>query len=443
METRNRMPYVALVAIFAAVLAHPRVGLAVCEERGIGTFPVHVQPAKGRTQCASVVNSDGTRSALFFDLKKGSSIELKKAGGACQDGSKHSAPCADDDECPGGDCVSPVVTSCSADAKGKSVAFVWSDFQGENLYHRNSKGTITQVTNLPCWCSDDVSKACTTSADCTDGSCSCPDVSGVQLSEKGDLGTFVTDGDAGGNASHADSLYAFDVKGKKGTPVVRGPLGQSARVCDESTANAGSPCTKDEDCGAVCGNGLLDPGETCDPDAPQSGCSLGQRCVASGANRCKCEAISCGNGIAEGEEECDGTDADCPPGFRCVAPGGPGACQCVPIVKLGCGNGVKDPGEQCDNSPCPPLRSCAAKDAPNECTCQSSTAVCNNNVLESGEECDGAQYPCPLGVQCDPTFCFCQGACGNNVVDPGEECDGTSIGACPAGSMCMSCNCAD
>jgi len=434
------------------VATAPRVGLAVCEPRGIdGSFPVDVQPAKGQGPCAGVVNSDGTSSALFFNLKlkKGQSqppAELLRAGSSCRGGSRHGQACESGSECPGGSCFSPSIQECSADAKGKLVAFTWSDYRGESLYFRNSKGTVSQVTNLPCWCSDDVSKACTASADCTGGaSCTCPGMFGVQLSAKGDLGTFVTDGDAGGNPGHANALYAFDVNVKKNTaPAVRGPLGEHARVCDQSTANRGQPCTKDEDCGAVCGDGNLVPGEQCDG----SGCSQAQRCLTSGASRCTCQARSCGDGIVDFDlqEQCDGTS--CSDGFRCVAPGGPGACQCVPIAKPVCGNGVvEEPFEECDNSPCPPFQQCVAHDPnspnPNECSCDAiPNSSCGNSRLDFGEQCDGANFPCSPGFQCTLS-CFCQSSavCGNNVVEPGEVCDGTNIGACPAGFMCTSCEC--
>jgi hypothetical protein len=66
---------------------------------------------------------------------------------------------------------------------------------------------------------------------------------------------------------------------------------------------------------AVCSNGILEPGETCDgadDDACPGLCEVG----------CTCPAPVCGNSVAESGEDCDvGADAACP--GRCD-----GSCEC-------------------------------------------------------------------------------------------------------------------
>ena len=80
---------------------------------------------------------------------------------------------------------------------------------------------------------------------------------------------------------------------------------------------------------AVCGNGRIEAGESCD-DGNQSG---GDGCSA----QCQVEA-DCGNGVLDLGESCD--DGNNQGGDGCDA-------QCR--VETECGNGIVEPGEQCDD----------------------------------------------------------------------------------------------
>jgi hypothetical protein len=94
----------------------------------------------------------------------------------------------------------------------------------------------------------------------------------------------------------------------------------------------------------------------------------------------------CGDGIAVGDEECDGgDDAACP--RLCTV-----ACGCAQ-----CGNGAREPGEQCDGTDdafCP--GACAP-----ECTCPG--PVCGDGVVGGIEECDGS---CNVDPSYPPLGCF-------------------------------------
>ncbi len=73
-----------------------------------------------------------------------------------------------------------------------------------------------------------------------------------------------------------------------------------------------------------CGNGVIESGEACDPNADPTGCSTNQTCSTS----CICEDIhlSCGNGVIDSGEACD-PNADptgCATGETCN-----NACVCV------------------------------------------------------------------------------------------------------------------
>jgi hypothetical protein len=169
--------------------------------------------------------------------------------------------------------------------------------------------------------------------------------------------------------------------------------------------------------GALCGNGVLDSGETCDP--PNDSACPG-KCTAS------CQCPTCGDGhVNQASEQCDGSDdANCPG-------------QCGPTCQCGstCGNGVVEFGEQCDgaatNGQCPPS-ACQS-----DCTCG---PYCGDNVVNGSEQCDGSG-----STACPPSACrsdcTCGPYCGDGIINNGEQCDGSATGSCP-GSCQSDCTCA-
>lgn len=453
-----RRYYLLLIAVVVGTssIATVFVGssLAVCERAGALGFPNEDFSRNGRQFCFGMTNSDRSVEVLVADLRSGGTSSMAKDVPRCRGGTAHGRACNSDPECPSGSCVAPAVSDCGATAKGKSVFFVFDgNPTGENgdlgdelfsytLGRRRKPGTLRQVTNQAGWCDDDVSKPCTTAADCEkpNASCSVADMSGLHVAPDGRSVVFVSTGGAGENGGHGSALDALAV-GRKGIALKQ--IGTAGSFCAPNSARRGQPCTKDDDCGAVCGNGLLDPGEQCDG----SGCSQGQRCVPGGAaNQCTCQPRTCGDGFVDFPgEECE-TRSDCSEGQTCSAPG-PGGCRCVPTTKPTCGNNVKEPGEQCDGTPCPAFRECGAANTPTACECAAvlpTPGSCGNGVLNVAEQCDGLAFPCLPGFVCTDCFCTPDPAarCGNNAIDPGEDCDGTSLGACPPSVMCMEdCEC--
>src|SRR5262249_54570415 len=74
-------------------------------------------------------------------------------------------------------------------------------------------------------------------------------------------------------------------------------------------------------CVPSCGNGTVETasGEACDPGAVPTGCPAGEGCVAAGqAGECTCQVL-CGNGVVDAGEECD-------------PPGNTGDCAAGPVV---------------------------------------------------------------------------------------------------------------
>jgi fibro-slime domain-containing protein len=224
-----------------------------------------------------------------------------------------------------------------------------------------------------------------------------------------------------------------------------------------------------------CGNGALDPGESCDDGnkTPGDGCSAicqvpsGWTCTGT-PSVCNMAGV-CGDGILGATEACDdgnaaggdGCSADCKSvdtGFECRVPGRP----CVPA----CGDGKKIGGEACDDGnqtagdgcsavcQVEPGATCSGPDG-GKSTCTAS--VCGNGKLEGNEGCDcgtdntmlpkgqgpggkdckgpnglffGDASGCSKTCTAEPTCRdssgktqACSTACGNGAVEGTEACD--------------------
>jgi hypothetical protein len=192
----------------------------------------------------------------------------------------------------------------------------------------------------------------------------------------------------------------------------------------------------DPDCSPTCGDGVLQPGETCDtaiaaglPGAcpTPSECSVADPCaVTLLLSVATCQAI-CMHYQVTIQRSGDG----------CCPPGGSNAVDTdCPAV---CGDGVRQSaaGESCDvgiasSQPgsCP--QSC---DDSNDCTTDflSGTgcrAVCVHTDVTAPISGDGC---CPMGAT-RATDTDCPARCGDGVIEPGEACDNQAAagaGACP------------
>ncbi|MEM6992081.1 MAG: hypothetical protein AAF721_16340 [Myxococcota bacterium] len=169
---------------------------------------------------------------------------------------------------------------------------------------------------------------------------------------------------------------------------------------------AGADRRVDEDCPPTCENGVVDPGETCDPSVAGScpeACDDGDPCTSDvlvGAGTCRAEctvgpedlcALACGDGEVQAWEACD----------IAVDDGDEGACP-----------------TQCDDDE--PCTTDALQDAD---TCDA-TCVATAIVAEvSGDGC------CLAGTN-PADDDDCPDTCGDGTVDPWEVCD-TAIVAGP------------
>lgn len=263
-----------------------------------------------------------------------------------------------------------------------------------------------------------------------------------------------------------------------------------SRGFDGGTLSCASCAYKDVQCnnippsGPSCGNGSIGAAETCD------GANLGgETCTTLGFSSgtlscnpfCSFSTINCansapapatcGNGILNTGESCDGTNLN---GQSCAGLGfGGGALSCTPTCTLttmnctnsspppaSCGNSTVDWGENCDGTTlngqtCTNLGFSSGTLSCNSfCSLYTANCVnvpppapsCGNGVLNLGESCDGSnlneQSCVSLGFDSGTLSCTsscssytanCTNTpppvppCGDGILNPGENCDGANL----------------
>jgi cysteine-rich repeat protein len=193
----------------------------------------------------------------------------------------------------------------------------------------------------------------------------------------------------------------------------------------------------------LCGNGVIDPGETCDTALPApcpSNCTYtcGNGIVEAPAEDCDpgntatCDATChfrkpvCGDGFITAPEVCDGTvlPAGSSPGATCSA-------DCTTVIQPVCGDGIIQAGEQCDDKG--PSPTCS-----NSCTLISTAAcvTCENagDCFESVNNCLGPEGGTPFTVA-QQTECYSVMSC----IEKTNCLDGTgTLGACYCGTLSTS-----
>ncbi|HEY4106057.1 MAG TPA: DUF4215 domain-containing protein, partial [Polyangiaceae bacterium] len=249
---------------------------------------------------------------------------------------------------------------------------------------------------------------------------------------------------------------------------------QAGYLCSAPTDSDGG-VTGPETCTKiwVCGNGIVDPHEACDDKGASGGCSAdctqvlpGFTCSkdpTTGAGKCvTAPKAVCGNAIIETGETCDdgnklstdGCSSTCriEPGFSCVTPG----MKCTQNERCGDGNVDIDRGEECDDGNALAGDGCSAtcKGEPNfTCTTPgkpcASTIICGDGTIAGTEQCDdgnkvstdGCTYPgCTVapGYLCAVAAQRCVAkACGDGIKAGNEQCDdGNSVSNDGCSSTC-------
>ncbi|MDQ3033211.1 MAG: DUF4215 domain-containing protein [Myxococcota bacterium] len=223
------------------------------------------------------------------------------------------------------------------------------------------------------------------------------------------------------NACTTDTLAASECLAE----CVHGDI--TAAMDGDGCCPAGSDATSDDDCTAVCGNGSVEPTETCDSaiatgtaGACPATCDDAIACTADAMTGAGCTA-ACTN--TEITAAMDG-DGCCPAG---ATPSTDGDCA-------GCGDGTVVAPETCDTGIATGVGSC-----PMAASCNDGS-VCTADALVAGGTCMAACTNTPIGAGpadgCCPTGATiatdadCAARCGDGAVTAPETCDdgGTASG---------------
>jgi hypothetical protein len=215
----------------------------------------------------------------------------------------------------------------------------------------------------------------------------------------GGVGSYCTNfgGTAGGTFANNDA-----VRLRIARPTAEGTCPSGTPVCGDNVVDSPfETCDGTNDgacpglCGSnglpclcpFCGDGTIDPGESCDTQS-----NLGS-CIEGCSYTCACSV--CGNGTVETPaESCEpsGPPDTCGDGVSCGSLGNPDQCQC-PY----CGDNYVNGTDQCDGTD---DSACLGSGCRGNCTC----AVCGDDLAEGTEECDGTDDgDCPLACQVDCT----------------------------------------
>jgi cysteine-rich repeat protein len=293
-----------------------------------------------------------------------------------------------------------------------------------------------------------------------------------------------------GNTNNADfCTYPGCAPATCGDGIVQTENGEECDIgpsqCDGG-ANAGADCALDSDCPGECVGGA-DVGDACTADvqchgicgAPNPGfpctlatelddcgqpgaCNLaGVSCDLSGAtcdnsgnndvhaNACRsnCLKASCGDGVIDAGENCDGGVAGTSGSCVISNQGGPPSSVAPLNCRLAeCGDGVVCSDSSCSTGPGGDAEECddgADGIDSNDCLDDCASARCGDGFVETGvEECDQGD-----GVNSDTLADRCRldcvaAGCGDGVVDTPENCD-TSGESATCDADCTFVGCGD
>jgi len=180
---------------------------------------------------------------------------------------------------------------------------------------------------------------------------------------------------------------------------------------------------------SLCGNGMAEVDEDCDPAIDAVHCTWMCTCMDTWVSDSVGGCTLCGNGVVDKGEYCDSSDVFCDSDCTKCAP--PYVSKTEEHGCTLCGNGIVDGDEQCDSmdyncyDDCTGCLTFHSPDANGHCT------RCGNGLLDAGEECDSASRSgCADNCQsCDQGFVALYdkygrcSTCGNGVVDADEACD--------------------
>ena len=207
-----------------------------------------------------------------------------------------------------------------------------------------------------------------------------------------------------------------------------------AVACGDSGGSHGGGTGNAEDSGSspMCGNLILESGEACEGATLPVGCDPAT-CSPEPGYACEvgydpgtqavtstCTALpACGNGVVEGDEECD--DGNLVIGDGCTE-----FCT-KETPKAMCGDGMVEGDEECDDG------SDNSDTMPDACRTDCTAHRCGDGVIDTDEGCDDGNTDdadgCPGDCQATPEVC------DNGTDDDGDalvDCDDPDCAADPA-----------
>jgi cysteine-rich repeat protein len=195
-----------------------------------------------------------------------------------------------------------------------------------------------------------------------------------------------------------------------------------------------------EDCElSYCGNGKIDPGETCEDTnllngKPQDGDGCSSECFEEGGFN-PFGPYTCGDDVLSGFEECD-DGGSCTTGTGMVISGT--YCRIEPGTTYCDANGWDNISGTDDDQVCVPA---SGDGCSNWCEVEPHT-ICGNKEIEPYEECDTGGVCVEQGSSLHNNLCGDPGACLSNSDCPiGLECD-MSLGTNPNTGRCRGTVCA-
>ena len=283
-------------------------------------------------------------------------------------------------------------------------------------------------------CLDKKSLSCSEQETCYEGECWSSDVDVLSLPGLGSDGN-ITAAD-GGMTTSSETRTGTQRRADGGTSGEGGSSGPGRRGAGGTSGNnavdGGTPDKPERIIGGNCGDGVWNDEEECDTMIPQGlpgACDSPESCRTGGCKPEQLEGTACKTRCMEypvqsaiaGDDCCpDGTDSSTDP-------------DCTVAT---CGNGVVEMGELCDGdcpvdpAACPRSNDCqTATIVGDAASCSAVCAMSQIDVCMTGDGCCGTS-------DCNNTNDGeCSPGCGNGVVEEalGELCEPTSAdGPCPS-----------